>query len=110
MNNKKTTLVLGASTNPSRYSFLAINQLRQNGHPVLALGLKEGQVNDVNIQIGKPHFDEVDTVTVYLGEKNQHEFLDYILSLHPKRIIFNPGAENDEFAKTASDAGIQVMN
>lgn len=92
----KKTLVIGASTNPSRYSFLAINRLVENNHPVVAIGLKEGTVAGVQILTGKPHFDNIDTVTLYLNAKNQEEYYDYILNLKPKRVIFNPGTENTE--------------
>ncbi len=93
---KKKTLVLGASANPSRYSFLAINKLRQLGHPVVGIGKKEVKVNDVDIDTTQRHFDNVDTVTLYLNAANQKCYYNYIFSLKPKRIIFNPGAENDE--------------
>lgn len=109
MNSEKKTLVIGASTNPSRYSYLAINKLRSNGHPVVALGLKEGQVLDVNIQTGQPALDQIDTVTLYLSEQNQQNYEEYILSLNPKRIIFNPGAENPSFAAKAHQKGIEVL-
>ena len=96
MNEKKKTLVLGASDNPSRYSFLAMERLRRNGHPVVAIGKKTGMVNDVPIEKEKKEWADVDTVTLYLNPTHQKQYYDYILSLKPKRIIFNPGAENDE--------------
>lgn len=106
---QKKTLVIGASTNPNRYSYLAIDKLRQKGHPVVAIGQKEGQVLDVDIQKGQPSLEQIDTVTLYLNAKNQAEYQNYILRLHPKRIIFNPGAENDAFADEAEKAGIKVL-
>ncbi len=94
-------MVLGASSNPSRYSFLAINKLRAYDHPVVAVGKKEGRVGDVSIV--KDHVVEpgVDTVTLYLNPRNQVEYYDYIMGLKPKRIIFNPGTENDELIRMA---------
>ena len=109
MKDHKKTLVLGASENPARYSNLAINRLRANQHPVVAIGKKPGKVNDVNIIEEHPPMDDVDTVSLFLNEHNQKQYYDYILSLHPKRIIFNPGAENDELAAMASQHGIQPM-
>lgn len=108
MTNKKT-LVLGASDNPSRYSYLAIQRLRGHGYPVVAVGRKNTQVGDVMVGKEKKAFDNIDTVTLYLNPANQREYYDYILSLHPKRIIFNPGAENDELAQLAKDKGIQPI-
>lgn len=106
---EKKTLVLGASDNPSRYSNLAVQRLRNHGHPVVALGRKNTKIADVLIETEKLKFDNIDTVTVYLSPQHQEEYYDYILSLHPKRIIFNPGAENDELAEIARQKGIQPV-
>ena len=92
----KKTLVLGASDNPARYSYLAIQRLRKEGHPVVAIGRKESTVADVKIEKHTSSFSDIDTVTLYLNPVHQKEYYNYILSLHPKRIIFNPGAENEE--------------
>lgn len=105
----KKTLVLGASDNPQRYSYLAVNRLRGKGHPVVAIGRKPVTVGDVSIETEKRPFPGVDTVTLYLNPRMQQEYYDYILSLHPKRIIFNPGAENDELARLAQANGIQAL-
>jgi uncharacterized protein len=107
--SKKKTLVLGASGNPERYSFLAINKLRQNGHPVVAVGRKVSTVADVAIGTEKKPVADIDTVTLYLNAKNQKEYYNYILSLKPKRIIFNPGAENEELAALAKANNILPM-
>jgi predicted CoA-binding protein len=105
----KKTLVLGASDNPSRYSYLAINRLRQRGHPVVAIGRRVGNVSDVALIKDKIAVDDIDTVTLYLNNKHQQEYHDYILSLKPKRIIFNPGAENPELEKLAEENWIETM-
>ena len=107
--DKKKTLVLGASSNPARYSFLAINKLRKNGHPVVAVGKKNTSVADVEITTDKKPVTGIDTVTLYLNARNQKEYYDYILSLKPKRIIFNPGAENEELEALARANNIQPM-
>ena len=105
----KKTLVLGASMNPSRYSNFAIQRLSANNHPVVAVGLREGKVGNVNIVKGLPKEEDIDTVTLYLNPANQKAYYDYILSLHPKRIIFNPGAENDELEEMARKNGIEPV-
>lgn len=92
--NGKSTLVIGASENTDRYSNMAIRLLRQYGHPVYAVGNKLGQVADVKIEKEKIEFKDIDTITLYLNPKNQESFYDYILAIHPKRVIFNPGTEN----------------
>ncbi|MBC7829398.1 MAG: CoA-binding protein [Chitinophagaceae bacterium] len=108
MQNKKT-LVLGASDNPSRYSYLALNRLVSKGHPVVAVGRKKTAVAGVEIDKEKKGFENVDTVTLYLNPNNQKEYYDYIISLKPKRIIFNPGTENEELYDLARKNNIQTM-
>ncbi len=105
----KKTVVLGASGNPSRYSFLAINRLRAHQHPVVAIGKKEGYVAGIHITKDKANEDEVDTITLYLNPTNQKPYYEYILSLKPKRIIFNPGTENDELIDMAEENGIEPV-
>lgn len=106
---EKKTLVLGASDNPSRYSYLAIQRLRGHGHPVVALGRKSSKVADVLIETEKKEFKNIDTVTLYLNPLHQQEYYNYILSLKPARIIFNPGAENDELKELAQKNGIAAL-
>jgi uncharacterized protein len=106
---KKKTLVLGASENPSRYSFLALTRLQAHQHPVVAIGRRKGNVGDVPIETEQKKYEGVDTVTLYLNPNHQKEYYDYILSLHPKRIIFNPGTENEELAEMAANQGIQPI-
>lgn len=105
----KKTLVIGASTNPERYSFKAITMLREFGHPVVAIGLKQGEVAGVSIETGFVDFEALDTVTLYLNPKRQVDFYDYILSLKPKRVVFNPGTENPEFYKKLDEKGIAYL-
>lgn len=105
----KKTLVLGASENPSRYSNLAIHRLRSKGHEVVAIGKKKGQVLDVEIITEQPEMDDIDTVTLYVNPTNQQPYIDYILSLKPKRIIFNPGTENVQLEALAEEQGIKPV-
>ena len=109
MGQKKKTLVLGASDSPWRYSFLALNRLQSHQHPVVAIGKKKAVVGEVIIETEKKDWKDVDTVTLYLNPLHQRPYYDYILSLKPKRIIFNPGAENEALAEAASSAGIEVV-
>lgn len=91
------TLVLGATTNKERYAYKAIHNLTDKSHQVVAVGTKEGMALDVKIETSKVPFHGIDTVTIYLNPKKQEEYYDYIISLHPRRVIFNPGTENPEF-------------
>ncbi len=106
---QKFTLVLGASDKPDRYSNIAVRRLVQYQHPVLAIGRKAGRIETVEIVTGTPHQENVDTVTLYLNPANQRPFYDYILSLKPKRIIFNPGTENEELESLAQNKGIPTI-
>ena len=106
---QKKTVVLGASQNEERYSNLAVKKLIAHNHPVIAIGNKEGIINDIKIIKDNPSLKDVDTVTLYLNPENQKPYYDYILSLNPKRIIFNPGTENDELENLAAAKGIKTM-
>ena len=106
----KKTLVLGASLKTSRYSNLAINRLISHGQPTEAIGLKKGVVNGVDIKTEKYPFDDIDTITLYLNARRQEEYYDYILSLNPSRVIFNPGTENPELYKLLQENGIDYEN
>jgi predicted CoA-binding protein len=108
MTNKRT-LVLGASENPSRYSYLAINRLLSHGIDVVAIGKKKGQVQNVPITTEQPTMDDIHTVTLYLNPTNQKPYYDYILSLKPKRVIFNPGTENEELERKLAQIGTNTM-
>jgi predicted CoA-binding protein len=96
MHTNKKTLVLGASDHPSRYSFLAMQRLQAKDHPVVAIGKRKAKVGNILIETTKQDWQDIDTVTIYLNPQNQKDYYDYILSLHPSRVIFNPGAENPE--------------
>ncbi|MEP7255612.1 MAG: CoA-binding protein [Ferruginibacter sp.] len=106
---KKKTLVLGASENPTRYSNLAIKRLVNYNHPVVAIGKKNGMVAGIQIENGPKQFSNIDTVTLYLNQLHQKAYYDYIISLHPQRLIFNPGAENDELFQLALQNGIKPI-
>jgi predicted CoA-binding protein len=105
----KKTLVIGASYNPSRYSFLAIKKLKAKGHTVVAIGKKNTMVEGVVIDIDMKPFTAVDTITLYLNPLHQQAYYNYILSLKPRRIIFNPGTENEELKRLTEINGIETI-
>ena len=103
-------VILGASPNPSRYSYMAANALTSRNFEIVPLGLKKGEVGGkaiLDIRT-RPFIEDVHTITLYMNARNQVAYHSYIISLNPKRIIFNPGAENEELAKLAKDNEIQV--
>lgn len=104
----KKTLILGASTDPSRYSYLAAHRLVEKGHTIVNVGLKTGEVAGVSIEKPELIHTDLDTITLYLSPKNQIPYYDYILNSKPKRIIFNPGTENSELESLAEAQGIET--
>jgi hypothetical protein len=108
-NNGKRTLVLGASTNPERYSYRAVSKLLESHIPVTAVGNKPGEIDGVPIQTSPVSVEGVDTVSLYLNAGKQVMYYDYILGLNPRRIIFNPGTENPELEELARKQGIETL-
>lgn len=104
------TLVLGASLKGMRYSNFAMKQLSRAGHNVVGVGLLEGEVNGVPVITGKPELDEIDTVTVYMRAERQHEYYQYVEGLQPRRVIFNPGAENPKWKAHLENDGVEVLD
>lgn len=103
------TLVLGASDKPDRFSYLAIKSLVNHSVEVFAIGARMGNVEGVEIITQKIDIDNIHTVTLYLNSKNQASYIDYIIGLKPKRIIFNPGTENPELLIKARENKINVI-
>jgi hypothetical protein len=109
--NTKSTAVIGASTNPSRYAYRAAHMLKEHGHPVIPIGIKKGEVAGESILDlrQKPGVGEIHTVTLYLGPQNQAEWEDYIVEMKPNRVVFNPGTENPTFANKLEAEGIEAI-
>ncbi len=103
------TLVIGASPNPLRYAFKAVRALRKHDIEVVAIGKRETVIEDVQVIKDKPWIEDLHTVTLYVGPQNQGSYIDYILSLKPKRIIFNPGTYNEDLIMQAEQAGIDCV-
>jgi uncharacterized protein len=105
----KSTLVIGASLKESRYSNICVKTLVSAHFPVTAIGLREGFIDETPVKSGFPELHTIHTVTLYLGSENQKPWYNYILKLNPERVVFNPGAENEEFEDMLTDAGIEVI-
>ena len=107
MKNKKT-LVLGATTKPEKYAYLAINKLVEKGHSVIAIGQNAGEVAGINIRTKNIPLSNINTVTLYLNPARQRDYYNYIIETKPKRVIFNPGTENPEFYQLLQSNGIKA--
>jgi predicted CoA-binding protein len=108
---KKKTLIVGATDNPSRYAYLAAQMFDDRGMDFIPIGIKKGEVfgKEILDLRSKPELNGIHTITLYIGPANQSEWIDYLIGLKPKRIIFNPGTENPEFYQKAKEAGIEAF-
>lgn len=106
----KKTVILGATENRMRYAYVAAEMFDERNIPFIPVGIKKGHVfgKEILDLKEKPEIRDVHTITLYIGPQNQVEWYDYIISLKPKRIIFNPGTENPELMSLAKENGIQV--
>ena len=105
----KKTVVLGASSKIDRYSNRAVNQLMANGHQVIPIGFENEKINGLQIETALLPIENVNTISLYLNPKRQEAYYDYILSLNPKRIIFNPGTENKDLEQLAKKQNIETI-
>lgn len=110
-NKSKLTLVVGATDNPDRYAYRAAGLLEAKGISFIPIGIKKGIVfgEEMLDLRQKPILAGIHTITLYLGPQNQTEWIDYLVDLQPKRVIFNPGTENPLFFQKAKAAGIEVL-
>lgn len=105
-----STLIVGASENPVRYSNISTKRLNAHGFPVYCFAKRKGMIDNTPIQTELPLAEEIHTITLYVGSKHQDDALiDSLIALKPKRILFNPGTENLAFENKAQAAGIEVM-
>ena len=109
MSESKKTVVLGASPNPVRFSHKAVKSLLRNDQEVVAVGFREGLIVEEEILVGKPEIENVHTVSIYIGSSRQVDYYDYIISLKPERVIFNPGTVNPEFMARLKRNGIEPV-
>lgn len=108
--DKKKTLIIGASPNPSRYAYLAAHRLVESGHEIINVGIKKGSVAGVDIQPAAAPPTGIHSITLYIGPHLQPQYYDYIINTKPRRLIFNPGTENPELEALANSHGIDTIN
>ncbi len=105
----KRTLIIGASPNPTRYAYKAANMLKSKGHKIINIGIKKGMVAGIDIEPSGSIYEDIHTITLYIGPSLQPEYYDYIVNTHPKRVIFNPGTENGKLELLLTEQGIEVV-
>lgn len=105
----KKTLIIGASPDTSRYAYKAAHMLKRFNHEIVNVGIKKGEVAGVVIEKPDHIYNDIDTITLYIGPDLQAQYHDYILKTRPKRVIFNPGTENDELEELLVQNGIEPL-
>ncbi|HUH20119.1 CoA-binding protein [Albibacterium sp.] len=106
----KKTMIIGATPNIDRYANKAATRLVYTGHKIVNIGVKKGEAAGKTIEKADKIYNDIHTITLYIGSQIQKEYYDYILKTKPKRLIFNPGAENPELYKLAEENGIEATN
>ncbi|MDZ4722719.1 MAG: CoA-binding protein [candidate division Zixibacteria bacterium] len=105
-----TIAVLGASTKPGRISFLAMKMLKANGFLPIAVHPAGHDIDGMpGVRLLSDIQKTVDTVIVYINAQISSAEKENILALKPRRVIFNPGAENESLAETLISAGIEIV-
>ena len=105
----KKTLIIGATPNPERYAYKAAHMLKAKGHDIVNIGIKKGELAGVDIEKPAIPYHDIDTITLYIGKDVQKEYYQYILDTNPKRVVFNPGAENQELEDLLTKQGIEPV-
>lgn len=105
----KKTVILGATPDATRFAYKAAHMLVRYGHEIVPVGIKKGEVAGKAIINDRSFIPDVDTVALYVGPRNQIDLYEYIIGLKPKRIIFNPGTENDELISLAQKNNIEPV-
>ena len=106
----ETVAVLGASPKPDRYAYRAMEMLREYGHRAIPVSPAFPEILGQKCYASIAEVPEkLDTATLYLGKARSDPLIDEILQANPRRIIFNPGAENADLAEQARERGIEVI-
>lgn len=102
--------VLGASAKEKRYSHQAVLRLQEAGHEVFPIHPTLAEIATLQVYPDLSSLPgNIDTVTVYLSAAHSSPLTEQLCQLHPRRVIFNPGAENPSLAEKLHSAGIIVQ-
>lgn len=103
------TIVIGASTDPNRYSYQAVTLLHKLGYVVKAVGIKSGMIGPIKIDTELPENIDIHTITMYINPNIQIQYINRIIKANPKRVIFNPGTESEDTIHKLTLAGIECI-
>ncbi len=107
---QKNIAVLGASSNTERYSYKAVMLLDEMGYSVFPVHPSARPIDGIKCYASLGEIgEEIDTITVYLSDKNSEPILEQIIESKPRRVILNPGAESDLVTNKCEAAGIEVL-
>ncbi|MHB0999778.1 MAG: CoA-binding protein [Armatimonadota bacterium] len=102
--------IIGASDDPDRYAYKAFKLLQAHGHNPIPVNPTKDSIEGIKCYPSiKDISDPIDTVTLYVRPSVSSEMTDDIIAAEPRRVIMNPGTENDDLAKACEDIGIQVV-
>lgn len=105
---KERVAILGASDNPERYSYKAMQMLEENGHEAILVSPRYKEIEGRSVHEDLTMLKGIDTLTLYVNADISNKMKDQILKIKPKRVIFNPGTENPALEKALTDAGIAI--
>jgi len=102
--------VIGASDNPERYSYKAVMLLKEKGHAVFPVHPKLQSLEGLPVYSSvKTIPAPIDTITLYVSAELSGKIGDELLNAAPRRIIFNPGAENPALEAKAREKGVETV-
>lgn len=106
----ETVVILGASEKPTRYAYKAMQSLTSHGHHVLLVNPFKSKIEDQHCHDSVCSITEqIDTITLYVNPKRFQDHIDDVIATAPKRVIMNPGTEDDDAEKRLQDEGIEVL-
>jgi predicted CoA-binding protein len=109
-NGKETVVILGASNKPDRYAYKALKSLTDAGHKVIPVTPSADSIEGIRcIKTLSEISESVDTITVYVRPEISTPMIGDFLKLRPKRVILNPGTENETLTDQLGSNGINVL-
>lgn len=107
----KTVVVVGATPKPDRYAFMAMQRLQARGYRAVPVNPAFDEILGERCCKSVSEVpDQIDTLTMYVSAARSAPLIGEIIRAKPRRIVFNPGAENESLAAEAAAQGIEVVH